>query len=100
MDAQEGGAVLLAATTSFTVFTALLPEFADVRKAVGQPDVVNDVRMGEVAAAGTAVAIGLIASSVTKSPAPAIAAILCAAGLVAMYESILRSIPTEKEATK
>ncbi len=88
-------AVLLAATSSVPVFAALLPDLATVRKSVGNPDTVNDVRMGEAAATGIVISIGLIASSLTKSPVPAMITIVVSAGLVVMYESVLASTPKE-----
>jgi hypothetical protein len=94
----ERGAVFLAASTSIGVFTGILPEFSEVRKSVGDEAMTNDVRMGEVAAAALVVGLGLLASSITDSPAPAIASVACAAVLVIMYEAILQSTPTEKKA--
>lgn len=93
---KEASAVLLSVTASVGVFTALLPEFTDVRKSVGNESMTNDVRLGEIASAALVVGIGLLASSVTDSPAPAIASVVCAAVLVVMYETVLQSKPTEK----
>ena len=93
LNERESGAVLIAVTSSVGVFTALLPEFADVRKSVGNEDMTNDVRMGELASVALVVGIGLIATSVIDSPAPAIAAVVVSAALVLMYESVLQSTP-------
>ena len=89
-------ATLLVVTASVTAFTALLPPFSDVRKATGQADLTNDVRLGEVAALGMTVAIGLTATSLTKSPVPAMVGIMSAVALVVMYESVLSATPKEK----
>ena len=96
MDSAVSGAVMLSATTAFTVFNGLLPDFSDVRKSTGDAATINDVRMGEVAATVATIGIGLIASSVTKSPAPALIAIAVAGALAFMYESALRTTPQEK----
>jgi len=86
---------LLAVTQSTVIFTALLPEFGDVRKSVGNPDMINDVRLGEIAAGGLVIATGLIATSLAKSPIPAAVSIMCAVGLVVLYESVLLATPKE-----
>lgn len=89
-------ASLLSVTQSIATFTALLPSLGEVRKTTGDPDVINDVRMGEIAASALVISVGLIASSMVKSPIPATAAIVSAAVLVAMYESVLQATPKEK----
>lgn len=96
MNDQTTSVSLLAVTSSVGMFTSFLPPLSDVRKTVGEPDVANDVRLGEAAAAALAIAIGLMASSMTGSPVPAMLAIVCVGSLVIMYESILRSTPKEK----
>jgi hypothetical protein len=88
-------AALLSVTASVTVFTALLPPFSEVRKATGNADMTNDVRMGELASGVLVVAIGLTASSMTKSPVPAMTSVVFAAALVCMYESVLAATPKE-----
>lgn len=96
MSESSTSAALLTVTASVSVFTALLPPFADVRKATGDEDMVNDVRMGEIASGALVVAIGLTASSMTNSPVPAMTACVFAAALVCMYESVLAATPKEK----
>jgi len=93
---ETTNAVLLSVTTSVGVFTSLLPPFGEVRKSVGNPDMVNDVRMGELAAGSLVVTIGLIASSMVKNPTPAMVSIVFAGALVCMYESVLAATPKEK----
>lgn len=97
MSENVTSAVLLSATTAVPVFTGLLPSFPEVRRSIGDPGTVNDVRLGEVAASGTVIAVGLIASSLVKSPVPAMVAVVAALGMVVMYESALRSYPTERK---
>lgn len=87
---------LLAATSSVAVFTSLLPSFADVRRATkADVSVVNDVRMGEAAATALVVGIGVTASSLAKSPVPAMVSVLSAVIMVGMYESVLTTPPKE-----
>jgi len=86
---------LLSVTSALTAFPALLPPLSDVRKATGNADMTNDVRMGEAAASALVISTGIIASTLTKSPIPAMAATLAALGLVCMYESVLSATPKE-----
>lgn len=86
---------LLALTSSVSMFSTFLPEFREVRKSKGEPSFVNDVRMGEVAAVGLTLAIGISASALTNSPVPAGAAVVAALTLVIMYESVLKLPPKE-----
>ncbi len=96
MSENVASSTLLVVTASLTAFTSLLPQFSEVRKATGQADLTNDVRMGEIAAFGLVVGIGLTATSLTKSPVPAMVGIISAVALVVMYESVLSATPKEK----
>lgn len=88
----DASGVLLAITQSVVVFTALLPEFREVRRAnKNDPDMIKDLRVGEVAAVSLVVGIGFIASTVAGSPAPVIASVISALVLVAMYETVLNN---------
>ena len=98
MNDQAISVTLLAVTSSVGVFTSLLPPLSEVRKSKHDADTTNDVRMGELAAAGLTLAIGLMASALVKNPAPAMIAVLCAGGLVVMYESVLSTPPKEAKA--
>lgn len=92
-DTPASSAILLSVTQSVVVFTALLPPFTEVRKADKHDiDMRADVRLAEAAASTLVIGIGVIASSVTKSPAPAMASIVCALLLVGMYESVLNNV--------
>lgn len=87
---QAASAILLSVSQSVVVFTALLPPFADVRKGnKADPNMRDDVRMGELAASALVIGIGIIASGVAGSPTPAMASVLCAVALVFMYETVL-----------
>jgi hypothetical protein len=97
MDTQLTSVSLLAVTSSISLFPQLLPDLPTVRKTVSDPATINDVRMGEVAAAALAVAIGITGSTLTKSPIPATLAIVSALALVCMYESVLQTVPRERK---
>lgn len=86
------GPATLAATQGFSAFSTFLPRLSDVRKAnaSADPDIVGDVRLGEVAAFATAVGIGAIAASLTRSPIPVYSALFISVVLICVYESALR----------
>lgn len=89
---QNASAILLSVSQSVVVFTALLPPFAEIRKAdKNDKDMVNDVRLGELAASALVIGIGVIASGVVNSPAPVAASVVCALALVGMYEGVLHN---------
>lgn len=92
---NAASASLLSVTTSVTVFTALLPPFGEVRKAVGNEDLTNDVRMGEIAASALVIGIGISASAFTHSPVPTLASVGFCAVLIGIYEAVLASQPKE-----
>lgn len=87
------GPAMLSVTSGIQAFNSLLPRLSEVRKAdpVNNPDIAADVRMGEVAASALTMGVGMIASSLTQSPLPAITGLVMALILVAVYESALRS---------
>lgn len=94
---QVANAVLLSVTSSVGVFTAILPPLSDVRKSRGDADMMNDVRLGEVAAAALVVAIGVVGSSMSGSGVPLFAAVVFAGALVWLYESVLAATPKESK---
>lgn len=98
MNNEQASATLLSITQSVGIFSALLPHLAEVRRSAGDPSTINDVRIGEVAASALVVSIGLMASALVNSPVPAGVAVVSAVLLVAMYESVLQSVPHEKKA--
>lgn len=92
MDGTIASVGLLAVTSSVSIFNNLCPPFHEVRQASAtDTTMAKDVRTAEIAAVSLAVAIGLIGSGMTKSPVPAMLAIVAAGALVVMYESVLHT---------
>jgi hypothetical protein len=86
------GASILGVTQGFSAFVAFLPSLADIRKSsLADIDMAADVRMGEVAACAVTIGIGVVSSSLTGSPVPALTAVLVSFLLVFMYESTLKA---------
>lgn len=87
------GPATLAMSQGITAFMTFLPSISDVRKASASEDIdlVADVRMGEIAASTLTLGVGLIASSLTGSPAPTVIAVLVCVILIGLYESILQA---------
>lgn len=84
------GPTTLAITQSVGLFTTFLPKFTDVKN--GSPhdnEFCTDVRIGELAASTLTVGIGLIVSSLTGSPVPAMISVLMCALLMMLYERAL-----------
>lgn len=89
---------ILAMTTGVGYFHVMLPPISEVRKnTLADSSFAADVHIGEFAAAGLTIGIGLVGSSLTKSPVPAVIALATAVGLVTMYEWVLRSNPATLE---
>lgn len=85
------GPASLAAGQAMTSFTAFLPRLADVRKARSDdPGMIGDVRLGEIAASAVTLGVGVIASSLSGSNAPMVAAVVVAGILICVYEAALR----------
>lgn len=86
------GPASLAAGQTLSSFASFLPRLSEVRKAnaAAEPDIVGDVRLGEVAASAIAIGVGVIASSLSGSPVPMYAAALVAVILIVVYEIALR----------
>lgn len=98
VNSEVASTALLSITAGVSIFNSLCPPLHDVRRATGDDvAVVNDVRVAEIAAVSLTVAIGLTGSGLTKSPVPAALAVLAASCLVVMYESVLRTHPTERK---
>jgi hypothetical protein len=74
-------------------FQFFLPKLSEVRKAdaTTNPDIVGDVRMGEIAAVVVCIGVGAMTSAITKSAMPAYAAAFVGIALVCVYESVLRA---------
>lgn len=90
-NAEIVGPASLVISQGFSAFATFLPKLSDIRKmdAKINPDIVGDVRLGEVAAFALCVGTGVIASSLTGSPVPAVVGVLMGAVLVCIYETAL-----------
>ncbi len=96
VDSGAASAAILAMTTGVGYFNVMLPPISEVRKAtLADRSFSCDVRIGEMAASGLTMGIGLVASSLTGSPVPAVIALITSVGLVCMYENTLRRVPYE-----
>ena len=85
------GPATLAIGQSIGMFSTLLPKFTDIKNgSPNDPGFVDDVRMGEIAAAAITLGVGTIASGLTNSPVPIAVALIMASFLIAMYEAALR----------
>lgn len=86
------GPATLAITQSVSTFQFFLPKLSEVRRAdiVHNPDMVGDVRMGELAAGALCLGIGVMVSSLAQSPYPAMVSVLMTAVLICIYEAALR----------
>lgn len=106
MNVDTVGPASLALSQTVMAFQSFLPSFADVRKAdpITNPDVVGDVRMGEIAAMSLAMGVGVIMSGLTQSPIPIVVTAVVAIVLLCLYETALngdrpgnpRAIRTER----
>jgi hypothetical protein len=84
------GPATLAMTQSITLFSGFLPRFTDIKNGSrNDPGFATDVHIGEVAAAGLTIGIGVIATGLTGSNVPLVVSIIMCVGLVALYESAL-----------
>lgn len=95
------GVAAIALTQSFAQFQAYMPKISEIRKAdpTVDFDLVGDVRIGEIAAFVGSVGVGVIVSSITGDPVPAYVSVTVCIILIALYESVLRSIrPMERPA--
>lgn len=92
MDPTVISLALSSATQSGSAFSNFLPKFSEIRKAGPDDlDMMGDVRMGEVAALTITLGIGIIASSLSQSSVPAIAAGVMCLIFVVLYEYALRA---------
>ncbi len=92
MPSEALGPASLAMGQAVTSFSIFLPSFTAIRQgSAGDKDLCKDVRMGEFAAATIAIGIGVIASSLSGSPAPAMVALIMSVVLISLYERALAS---------
>jgi hypothetical protein len=83
------GAATIGLTQGLSSAQAFLPKLSDVRKGAS-PELIGDVRMGEVATAIVTIGIGAIVSSLTGSPIPTFVSALIVLGIILLYEAALR----------
>lgn len=86
------GPASMAITLAVSEFHNFLPPLADIRQTNphDNPGFVADVRVGEFAAVAVTIGVGIMITSLTRSPIPTVAGIVTSIGLVVLYESILR----------
>lgn len=89
---ELAGTASLVVSQSFSAFSQFLPPLSEVRKAdaAHNPDIVGDVRMGEIAAITFSIGTGAILSSLTGSPVPSVVALVMVLVLVCLYETALK----------
>lgn len=74
--------------TATSAFMGFLPKFSDVRRADPNDEgIQKDIRLGQIAACSVALGTGVIVSSLSGSPAPAIVAVLMCVILVWCYSN-------------
>lgn len=101
LDPSLFGPITFALSSGIGQFSTFLPNFREIRQAdpANNPELVTDVRMGEVAAVLVTLGVGATASALTRSSAPTVAAGLTSVALILLYETALRSgattAPTE-----
>lgn len=79
--------------TATSAFMGFLPKFSEVRRA--EPDdegMTKDIRLGQVAACSVAIGTGVIVSSITGSPVPAVVAIIMCALLIWCYQNARKAV--------
>lgn len=91
MDSAGVGMATLCMTQSLTLFQNFLPRFQEISAANPEEDtgMVQDVRMGELAAVLTTLGIGGMTSALSGSSVPAVVSAITAAGLILLYEYAL-----------
>ncbi len=85
------GPATLSMSQAISGFNSFLPKLSEVRKAApNDPDMAGDVRMGEVGASTLVLGVGIIASSLTGSPAPIVTGMFMCLVMICLYEIALR----------
>jgi hypothetical protein len=92
-DGQAIGLATLCMTQGLTLFQEFLPKFQEINAANPTEDsgMVQDVRMGELAAVLTTLGIGTMTSALSGSSVPAVVSAITAAALIFLYEYALSS---------
>lgn len=79
--------------TATSAFMGFLPKFSDVRRA--EPDdegMSKDIMLGQIAACAVAIGTGVIVSSLSGSPVPAVVSVLMSALLVWCYQNARKAV--------
>lgn len=86
------GAATIGLSQGLSSASQFLPKLSEVRRAHAEssPDIVGDVRMGEIATAVVTIGVGAIVSSLTGSSIPTVVAALISLVLIVLYETALR----------
>ncbi len=86
------GAATIGLSQGFAASQSFLPKLSEVRKtdASKNPEIIGDVRMGQIATAVITIGTGAIVSSLTGSPIPTYVAVVVVIGIAALYEVALR----------
>jgi hypothetical protein len=86
--AMTGGSIAIGQTAFF--YSAFMPRLTDVRKASSMDgDMRGDVLLGQVAAGGASLLIGVLVTWVTGSQVPLIVTVLLALFIGAVYQFAL-----------
>ena len=94
MSSENASLAVLSMTQSVASFTTFMPKISEVRKAANtDPDIVSDVRMGEVASITTTLAVATVVSNLGKTAAPMVIAVIMCLVMVVLYELALKSTP-------
>ncbi len=97
MNGTVFSATMVPLTSAVGIFTGMLPDIKDVRKATRQDATMkHDMRVGQAAASVVVLSLGAAASHFSKSRLPLIASLIVVIGLVVMYETILTVTPPER----
>lgn len=88
------GSIMAAATVSLgqsvTAYSFFLPPLREVRRAgTGDASMRGDVRLGQLAAGGVTLAVGVMLSYLVGSPIPLATAVVTALVIAAVYEMAL-----------
>lgn len=85
------GPSTLAITQAITAFNTFLPSLSEVGKRdLTDTAFVQDVRVGEIGAVSLTIGVGALVSYMTGSSVPTLISAAIAAGMILLYESVLR----------
>lgn len=83
------GAATIGLTQGLSSAGTFLPKLSEVRKG-SSPEMIGDVRMGEIATAVVTIGIGAIVSSLTGSHVPTVVSAIIVLVIIGIYECALR----------